>query len=94
MSNVEEYLAYIIPTIHQRLAQDEIQEPTEEIRQLLVELLSRLIDQVKIEIGTYIDEVTQILKKTIVDPFAEVKKVIPFIKIFLNNNNFSCFSWI
>lgn len=36
----------------------------------------------KIEIGTYIDEVTQILKKTIVDPFAEVKKVTPF-KIFL-----------
>ena len=38
----------------------------------------------KIEIGTYIDEVTQILKKTIVDPFAEVIKVIP-VKMFLLN---------
>ncbi|XP_057317290.1 dynein axonemal assembly factor 5-like isoform X2 [Hydractinia symbiolongicarpus] len=69
-----EYLAYIIPTIHQRLAADEVVEPTEEIRLLLIESLSKLVDIYDQEIDTYIDELVQILQMTLVDPFGDVRK--------------------
>lgn len=75
ISKPEEYIGYIISTMHQRLADDKILEPTEEIRYLLVDSLSKLIDICSKSIGVYIDEVIQILKTTIVDPFADVKKM-------------------
>lgn len=82
-----EYLAYIIPTIHQRLADDEVVEPTEEIRLLLIESLSKLVDIYDQDIDTYIDELVQILQKTLVDPFGDVRKVILFSYCYFVVNN-------
>ena len=75
MSNPEDYFAYLIPTVHQRLANDEIVEPTEEIRLLLVECLAKLVALHGKKCGEYIDEFVQILKQTVSDPFPDVKKV-------------------
>ena len=51
-------------------------EPTEEIRLMHVESLSSLIELCKDRIGAYIDDLINILQKCILDPFADVRKVM------------------
>lgn len=70
-----DYLAYIIPTIKQRLTSDDESEPTEEIRLLLVQTLQTIIDLNGEKCGVFIDDYVTMLKKTIVDSFADVRKV-------------------
>jgi len=71
----EQYLPYIIPTVHERLTSEEAPEPTEEIRLLLVEILSKLSAKCGGEqSGIYINELVQILQKCLLDPFADVRK--------------------
>ena len=68
-------LPYVIPTLVQRLAQKEIAEPSEELRlQLLEDILLPCIEYSGKKISSYLDELIQILSKTILDPYAEVKK--------------------
>ena len=68
-------LPFVIPTLVQRLGQKEIVELSEELRlQLLDDILLPLIEFSGKKIGSYLDELIQILQKTIVDPYAEVKK--------------------
>lgn len=75
-----EYYTYIIPVIHQRLTSHEGVEPTEEIRLLLVNSLGILIDLNGQKASTFVDEYMQVLQKTLVDSFADVRKV-HYIKI-------------
>lgn len=75
LSDHGDYLAYIIPTIKQRLTSDDESEPTEEIRLLLVQTLQTIIDLNGEKCGIFIDDYITTLKKTTVDSFAEVRKV-------------------
>ena len=75
ISSPELTLPYVIPTLVQRLGQKQIVEPSEELRlQLLDDVLLPLVDFSGKKISSYLDELIQILQKTIVDPYAEVKK--------------------
>ena len=69
------FLPYVIPTCVQRLGQQEITETCEELRLLLMELLTALVDVCKEKMAMYIDDLVKILQKTIADPFHHVKKV-------------------
>ena len=69
------FLPYVIPTCVQRLGQQEIVETCEELRLLLMELLTSLVEVCKDKMAMYIDDLVKILQKTIADPFHHVKKV-------------------
>ena len=59
----------------QRLGQEEIVEPSEELRlQILDDILMPCIEFSGKAIVGYLDELINILKKTILDPYAEVRK--------------------
>ncbi|XP_005100812.1 dynein assembly factor 5, axonemal [Aplysia californica] len=70
----ESYLSYIFPVLVQRLGQQEISEPSEEIRLLLIELVMLMVKSSSANIGVYVDDCVRILQRTIVDPFPEVRK--------------------
>ncbi|CAK8696019.1 unnamed protein product [Clavelina lepadiformis] len=71
----EQVLPYILPTLVQRLGQEEIVEPSEELRlQILDDILMPCIEFSGKAIVGYLDELINILKKTILDPYAEVRK--------------------
>ena len=72
----DETLPYVMMTLTQRLGQQEIVEPSEELRlQLLESILMPCIELSGKKIAGYLDEVIAILQRTIVDPFAEVRKI-------------------
>ncbi len=73
-SNAAEFLPYIIPVFVQRLGQQDIVEPSEEIRLTMIMLLSELIHLVGKKIGAFVDDMVKILQRTIVDAYPEVKK--------------------
>lgn len=70
----DEHLPYIIPILVQRLGQQEIMESSEEMRLQLVGLLSDIVEFSGKKMAAYLDDCIQILSKTIVDPYPEVKK--------------------
>nr|CAB3252295.1 HEAT repeat-containing protein 2 [Phallusia mammillata] len=71
----EETLQYIIPTLVQRLGQQEIVETSEELRLSVLEsVLLPCVELSGKRIAGFLDELIQILQRTIVDPFAEVRK--------------------
>nr|XP_002127221.1 dynein assembly factor 5, axonemal [Ciona intestinalis] len=71
----EDTLAYVIPTLAQRLGQQEITEPSEELRLLVLqEILFPCVELSGKKIAGYLDEMIQILQQLIVDPYAEVRK--------------------
>lgn len=71
----ETTLAYVMPCLVQRLGQENIIEPSEELRELLVKnLLSLTIEMCGKKIAGFLDEMIQILKQTIADPYGEVRK--------------------
>ncbi|RUS89825.1 hypothetical protein EGW08_002437 [Elysia chlorotica] len=72
--SLEPKLSYVIPVLVQRLGQQEIIEPSEEIRSQLVSLLHFIVEKVGKAIGVYVDDSVRILQRTLVDPFPEVKK--------------------
>ncbi|XP_065647436.1 dynein axonemal assembly factor 5 isoform X2 [Hydra vulgaris] len=74
ISKPEEFMPYIIPVIQQRIISDNNHESTEEIRLLLIESLSKLIDICSEKIGIYIDGIILMLIKTLEDPYSEVRK--------------------
>ena len=71
----EDYLPYIFPVLVQRLGQQDIVEPSEELRLALVDFLLNILEISEKNIAMYLDDVIKILQRTIVDPYAEVKKV-------------------
>ncbi|XP_048757748.2 dynein axonemal assembly factor 5-like [Ostrea edulis] len=77
MKNVEkpdESLPYVIPVLVQRLGQQEITEPSEEIRLMLIEFLSEILEFSGKKLSVYLDDLMRILQRTIPDPFPDVKK--------------------
>ena len=74
VSDPEERLSYVFPVLVQRLGQQEITEPSEELRLQLVELFSLLVDKAGQKLPAYLDDSIKILQRTLVDPFPDVKK--------------------
>ncbi|XP_074630792.1 dynein axonemal assembly factor 5-like [Acropora palmata] len=74
VTDLSQFLPYIIPTIVQRLGQPELVEPCEELRLYTVELLYSVAEICGEKLGVYIDDLIKILQRTLVDPFHDVRK--------------------
>lgn len=70
----EEALPYLMPCLGQRFGDKEILEPSEELRLSAVELLTLLVEVCGKHLVPYLNETINILQRTIVDPFPDVKK--------------------
>ncbi|XP_072415938.1 dynein axonemal assembly factor 5-like [Chiloscyllium punctatum] len=70
----QEALPQLIPALVQRLGQQEITEPAEELRLILLELLVLTVEVCGRQLAPYLEDMVRILQRTIVDPFPEVKK--------------------
>lgn len=70
----EESLPYLMPCLAQRLGEREIHEPSEELRLSAVEMLTLTVEVCGKNISPYLNEMINILQRTIVDPFPDVKK--------------------
>lgn len=75
VADPEDYLPFVIPVLVQRLGQQEITEPSEELRLLLVEFLKEILEHSGKKLSVYLDDLIKILQRTIIDPYAEVKKI-------------------
>ncbi|XP_078415012.1 dynein axonemal assembly factor 5 isoform X2 [Cetorhinus maximus] len=69
-----EALPQLIPTAVQRLGQQEMTEPAEELRLALLQLLVLTVEVCGRKLASYLEDMVRILQRTIVDPFPEVKK--------------------
>ena len=58
-----------------RLGTPEITEPSEELRLMLVTLLTSLVQLCRSKMAPYLGDMVAILQRTIIDPYPEVKKV-------------------
>nr|XP_046271608.1 dynein axonemal assembly factor 5-like [Scatophagus argus] len=70
----EESLPYLVPCLAQRLGEKEILEPAEELRLSAVEMLTLTLEVCGKHLAPYLNEMINILQKTIVDPFPDVKR--------------------
>ena len=62
----------------------EIQEPTEELRLALVELLGLIVAQYPAHIGLYVDDLGARLQRTLGDPFPQVlaqELIFPLLRV-------------
>jgi len=75
VSEPEDYLPYVIPVMVNRLGQQELVEPSEELRLLLVEFLKEILERSGQKLAVYLDDLIRIFQRTIIDPYSEVKKV-------------------
>ncbi|XP_046844839.1 dynein axonemal assembly factor 5-like isoform X2 [Xenia sp. Carnegie-2017] len=74
LEDMTPFLPYVIPVCVQRLGQQEIVETCEELRLLIMELLTALVVICKENIALYVDDFVTTLCKAIADPFHHVKK--------------------
>lgn len=70
----EECLSYLMPCMAQRLGEKEIQEPAEELRLSCVEMLTLTSEVCGKHLAPYVNEMVNILQRTVVDPFPDVKR--------------------
>ncbi|XP_070704326.1 dynein axonemal assembly factor 5-like [Pempheris klunzingeri] len=70
----EESLPYLMPCLAQRLGEKDIVEPAEELRLSAVEMLTLTVEVCGRHLAPYLTEVINILQRTIVDPFPDVKR--------------------
>ncbi|XP_042248057.1 dynein axonemal assembly factor 5-like [Thunnus maccoyii] len=70
----EESLPYLMPCLAQRLGEKEIQEPAEELRLSAVEMLTLTVEMCGTQLAPYLTEMFNILQRTVVDPFPDVKR--------------------
>lgn len=70
----EEALPYLMPCLAQRLGEKEIVEPAEELRLSAVEMLILTLEVCGKHVASYLNEMINILQRTIVDPFPDVKR--------------------
>ncbi|XP_072337666.1 dynein axonemal assembly factor 5 [Scyliorhinus torazame] len=70
-----EALPQLIPTAVQRLGQQDVTEPAEELRLVLLQLLVLTVEVCGRKLASYLEDMVKILQRTIVDPFPEVKKM-------------------
>lgn len=70
----DRHIIYIIPTMFKRLGAQELIEPSEEVRLKCVSLLRLIILKYKDLLAQYIQDVTGILMRTVMDNYPNVKK--------------------
>ena len=70
----EESLPYLMPCLAERLGEKEIQEPAEELRLSAVEMLTLTVEVCGTQLAPYLTEMFNILQRTVVDPFPDVKR--------------------
>ena len=70
----EESLPYLMPCLAQRLGEKDILEPAEELRLSAVEMLTLVVEVCGKHLAPYLNEMMNILQRTIVDPFPDVKR--------------------
>ncbi|PSN32857.1 Dynein assembly factor 5 [Blattella germanica] len=71
----EQYLMYLMPVLLQRLGGQDIAEPSEEVRLSLVSLMHSVIKKFTSDsLPPYLNDMIQILVKTLVDPHPKIKK--------------------
>ncbi|KAK7175263.1 hypothetical protein R3I93_002230 [Phoxinus phoxinus] len=70
----EDSLPYLMPALAQRLGGKEILEPAEELRLAMMEMLSLVVEVCGRQLAPYLDDMINILQRTITDPFPEVRK--------------------
>ena len=68
-------LVYVMPVLVARLGQQDITEPSEELRLLMVVMLTSFVDLCGPKISPYLNDTIIILQRTLVDLYHEVKKV-------------------
>ena len=74
VKRTSDFLPYVFPVFVQRLGQQEIVEPSEELRLELVVALSKIVQHSHKEVAGYLDDIIKILQRTIIDPFPELRK--------------------
>lgn len=69
------YLTYILPVIVRRIGCPEIVEESEEIRLVLIQLVRKILEKYKVSylLSPFINDLTNILTKTVADPYPSVK---------------------
>ncbi|KAF3846359.1 hypothetical protein F7725_003437 [Dissostichus mawsoni] len=70
----EESLPYLMPCLAQRLGEKETLEPAEELRLLAVEMLTLTVEVCGKHLAPYLTDMINILQRTIVDPFPDVRR--------------------
>ncbi|XP_049418190.1 dynein axonemal assembly factor 5-like [Epinephelus fuscoguttatus] len=70
----EESLPYLMPCLAQRLGEKEILEPAEELRLSAVEMLTLTVEVCGRHLAPYLNDVINILQRTVVDPFPDVRR--------------------
>lgn len=70
----EESLPYLMPCLAQRLGEKDILEPAEELRLSALEMLTLAVEVCGKHLAPYMNEMMNILQRTIVDPFPDVKR--------------------
>jgi dynein assembly factor 5 len=71
----DDYFTYLMPALLQRLGGQELVEPSEEVRLLKVSLLHCVINKYRPTLlPSYLNDIVQILIRTLVDPYPKVKK--------------------
>lgn len=70
----EESLPYLMPCLAQRLGEKDILEPAEELRLSALEMLTLTVEVCGQQLAPYLNEMINILQRSIVDPFPDVKR--------------------
>lgn len=95
------YLTYILPVMVRRIGCPEIVEESEEIRLVLIELVHKILEKYKVTflLSPFINDFTNILTKTVTDPFPKVKLeacecIIMLTKVLQRDFHFQCESYV
>lgn len=95
------YLTYILPVIVRRIGCAETVEESEEIRLVLIQLVHNILEKYKVTylLSPFIGDFTNILTKTVTDPFPKVKLeacecIILVTKILQRDFHFQCESYV
>ncbi|XP_077411849.1 dynein axonemal assembly factor 5 [Vanacampus margaritifer] len=70
----QESLPYLMPCLAQRFGEKEILEPAEELRLSATEMLTLMVEVCGKQLAPYLNEMINILQRTVVDPFPDVKR--------------------
>nr|XP_061805725.1 dynein axonemal assembly factor 5-like [Nerophis lumbriciformis] len=70
----QESLPYLMPCLAQRFGEKEILEPSEELRLSATEMLTLTVEVCGKQLAPYLNEMMNILQRTVVDPFPDVKR--------------------
>ena len=80
--DVSVFLPLVMPVVVARVGYaQEVVEPSEELRLALVSLVSLLVKLCGECVAPFLSDVVNILQKTIVDPYPEVKKVRTYMHV-------------